>query len=107
MNIYVGNLSHSTTEAELRAAFEKHGEVTRVNIVTDRDTNQSRGFGFIEMPKANEAQAAISGMNGVELSGRPLTVNEARPKTENRSGSGGRSGGRSGGNRGGGYNRSW
>lgn len=107
MNIYVGNLSHSTTESELRAAFEKHGEVSRVNIVTDRDTNQSRGFGFVEMPKSNEAQAAISGMNGVELQGRPLTVNEARPKTESRSGSGGRSGGRSGGNRGGGYNRSW
>lgn len=113
MNIYVGNLSHSATESELRSVFEKHGEVSRVNIPTDRETNQSRGFGFIEMPQANEAQAAMTALNGTELGGRQISVNEARPKGDT-GGGGGRSGGgggRSGGggNRsgGGGYNRSW
>lgn len=100
MNIYVGNLSHSATENDLRQAFEKHGEVTRVNIPTDRETSQPRGFGFIEMPKNNEAQAAMTALNGTELKGREISVNEARPKTENRSG-----GGSYGGSRGG--NRSW
>ncbi len=107
MNIYVGNLSHSATEADLRNAFEKHGEVSRVNIPTDRETAQPRGFGFIEMPKANEAQAAMTALNGTELNGRQISVNEARPKGE---GGGNRTGGnRSGGGRsgGGGYNRSW
>lgn len=101
MNIYVGNLSHSATENDLRTAFEQHGEVSRVNIPTDRETSQPRGFGFIEMPKANEAQAAMTALNGTELKGREISVNEARPKND--------SGGRSGGNRsgGGGYNRSW
>jgi RNA recognition motif-containing protein len=111
MNIYVGNLSHSATESDLRNAFEKHGEVSRVNIPTDRETNQSRGFGFIEMPKSNEAQAAMTALNGTELNGRQISVNEARPKGEGGGGGGSRmggGGGRSGGGRsGGGYNRSW
>lgn len=114
MNIYVGNLPHAASEADVRAAFEQFGEVSRVNIVTDRDTGQPRGFGFVEMPTAAEAQAAMTGLNGQELMGRTLTVNEARPKTDSRGGgggghrSGGGGGGRSGGGRsGGGYNRSW
>ena len=72
----------SATEADLRNAFEKHGEVSRVNIPTDRETAQPRGFGFIEMPKANEAQAAMTALNGTELNGRQISVNEARPKGE-------------------------
>ncbi len=118
MNIYVGNLSYKTAEEELRAAFERFGEVSRVNILTDRDTGQPRGFGFVEMPNREQAQAAIDGLNGTELNGRALTVNEARPRTENRAGGGGGGsrgfgggGGRGGGGRrgggGGGYNRSW
>lgn len=120
MNIYVGNLSYKTGEEELRAAFERFGEVSRVNILTDRDTGQPRGFGFVEMPNAQQAQAAIDGLNGTDLNGRALTVNEARPRTENRAGGGGGGsrgfgggggrGGGGGGRRGGGgggYNRSW
>lgn len=108
MNIYVGNLSHSATESDLRTAFEKHGEVSRVNIPTDRETNQSRGFGFIEMPKSSEAQAAMTALNGIELNGRQISVNEARPKGDSGGGGGRMGGGRSGGGRsGGGYNRSW
>ena len=99
MNIYVGNLSHSATESDLRNAFEKHGEVSRVNIPTDRETNQSRGFGFIEMPNAEEAQKAIEALNGKELGGRALTVNVARPREERPGGGGGNRGygGRGGG----------
>jgi RNA recognition motif-containing protein len=115
MNIYVGNLSHSASEADLRAAFEAFGEVSRANIVTDRDTGQPRGFGFVEMPNQAEAQAAMNGLNGQEMMGRTLTVNEARPKTDSRGGGGGghRGGSGGGGGRdrrgggGGGYNRSW
>ncbi|MEW6051477.1 MAG: RNA-binding protein [Candidatus Zixiibacteriota bacterium] len=99
MNIYVGNLSRQTTEAELRQAFEKYGEVTKVNIIIDRMTNEPKGFGFVEFASKEHGQAALNGLNGTELGGRTLTVNEARPKTD---GGGGR---RSGG--GGGYNRSW
>lgn len=105
MNIYVGNLSHQTAEAELRKAFESFGEVTQVNIIKDKFTGDPRGFGFVEMPVKEEAMAAISGMNGQNLGGRTLNVNEARPKTDNRSGGGGR-GGRDGG-RDGGYRKSW
>ena len=101
MNIYVGNLSHQTAEAELRQAFEHFGEVSQVNIIKDKFSGEPKGFGFVEMPAKEHAQAAISGLNGKELGGRTLNVNEARPRTENRSGGGG--GGRSGG----GYNRSW
>lgn len=102
MNIYVGNLSRQTSEAGLRQAFEKYGEVTRVNLIIDRMTNQPKGFGFVEFASKEQGQAAIQGMNGTDLDGRTLTVNEARPKTEGGGGGGGR---RSGG--GGGYNRSW
>jgi RNA recognition motif-containing protein len=102
LNIYVGNLSFDTTERELESAFGSYGTVSTARIATDRDTGRARGFGFVEMPNAAEAQAAISGMNGKELQGRTLTVNEARPREERGGGGGGnRSGGYGGG--GGGY----
>ena len=88
--IYVGNLSFSVTEATLRSAFEKHGSVASVNIVTNRDTGQPRGFGFVEMTDDADAQKAISALNGRDLEGRTLTVNEARPKAEGSGGYGGR-----------------
>lgn len=86
MNIFVGNLSYRTMEADLRRAFEQYGEVSRVNLPSDRETGKPRGFGFVEMPTRNEAQAAIEALNGAELAGRELTVNEARPR-ENGGGS--------------------
>jgi len=95
MNIYVGNLSFETGDAELRAAFEAHGEVTSASVITDRETGRSRGFGFVEMPSADQARAAIQALNGTELGGRSLNVNEARPRGESRGGSGG-GGGRGG-----------
>ena len=88
-NIFVGNLSYQTTQDDLHAAFSQYGNVERVNIVTDRDTQQPRGFAFVEMTEASQAQNAISQLNGAELHGRALNVNEARPKT---GGGGGRSG---------------
>jgi RNA recognition motif-containing protein len=104
LNIYVGNLSFDTTERELESAFGSYGTVSTARIATDRDTGRARGFGFVEMPNAAEAQAAISGMNGKELQGRTLTVNEARPREERGGGGGGnRSGGYGGGGGGGGY----
>ncbi|MCA9941473.1 MAG: RNA-binding protein [Anaerolineales bacterium] len=99
MNIYVGNLPRQTTQDELQEAFEAFGTVDRAVIILDRDTGQSRGFGFVEMPDKAEAEAAIAGMNGTDLGGRTLTVNEAKPR-EPRSGGG--SGGRFGGGRSGG-----
>lgn len=84
MNIYVGNLSFQTTEESFRAAFEGFGEVSSAKIITDRETGRSKGFGFIDMPNDDEAQTAISEMNGKEIDGRALTVNEARPKPERR-----------------------
>ena len=81
-NLYVGNLSHSTTETELRTAFEAHGKVERVSIVTDRETGRARGFAFVEMTNASEADKAIVALNGTELGGRALTINEAKPKSE-------------------------
>lgn len=104
MNIYVGNLSRDVTEAELREAFEAFGEVTSCNIITDKFSGESRGFGFVEMPTQAEAQAAMDDLNGKEMKGRELNVNEARPRTERRRGSGGGrgGGGRGGGGRGGG-----
>lgn len=81
-NLYVGNLPHSTTEAELRNAFEAHGPVEKVSIVTDRDTGRSRGFAFVEMTNASEADKAIAALNGSDFGGRTLTINEARPKTD-------------------------
>ncbi|SRR5579875_1049044 len=96
-NIFVGNLAFGTTEDSVRALFEPYGTIERVNIITDRDTGQSRGFGFVEMSGNAEAQRAIEELDGKEFEGRPLKVNEARPK-ESRQGFGGgnRSGGRGG-----------
>ena len=85
--IFVGNLSFSTTEAELRQWFEPHGSVESATVVTDRDTGRSRGFAFVEMPNDGEADAAIAALNGSDAGGRALTVNEARPKAERGGGS--------------------
>lgn len=93
MNIYVGNLSYSTDNDGLRAAFEAFGDVRSASVIMDRDTGRSRGFGFVEMDDEDKAKAAIEGMNGAELDGRNLTVNEARPRTERRGGGGGGFGG--------------
>jgi RNA recognition motif-containing protein len=86
MNIYVGNLSYDITEEDLRQAFEAFGQVASASIIKDKFTGQSKGFGFIEMPAKEEAEAAISGMNGKELKGRTLNVNEARPRSDTRRG---------------------
>src|SRR5207237_10163590 len=80
MRIFVGNLAYMTTEEDLAQLFHPYGEIGRVQIITDRDTGRSRGFGFVEMPSAPEAQAAIDGLNGTALGGRALTVNEARAR---------------------------
>jgi RNA recognition motif-containing protein len=88
-NIYVGNLSFDATEESVRALFETYGTVGRVNIVTDRDTGQPRGFGFVEMANDGEGEKAIAAVNGTELGGRALNVNEARPKAERSGGGGG------------------
>ena len=103
MNIYIGNLSFDTTEDQLRQAFEAFGEVSTAKIITDKFSGESRGFAFVEMPGKAEAIAAISGMNGQDMNGRTLNVNEAKPRTD----SGNRGGGsRGGSNRGGGgYSR--
>ncbi|MGO9094032.1 MAG: RNA recognition motif domain-containing protein [Bryobacteraceae bacterium] len=93
-NIFVGNLSFGTTEDALRSLFEAYGVVERVNIVTDRDTGQPRGFGFVEMTNDAEGDKAIAALNGRELGGRDLNVNEARPKSDRTGGGGNRSGGR-------------
>jgi RNA recognition motif-containing protein len=101
-NIFVGNLDFNTSEDELRKLFEAHGQVDRVSIMTDRDTGRSRGFGFVEMGNTEEGDKAIAALNGTQVGGRTLNVNEARPKTD-RGGGGGRDrGGRGGG---GGRNR--
>src|ERR1700731_1179667 len=97
--LFVGNIPHSTTEAELRALFEPHGAIEQVSIVTDRDTGRSRGFAFVEMTDSAEADKAIAALNGKELGGRALNINEARPKTAG--GGGGFGGGRAGGGFGG------
>jgi RNA recognition motif-containing protein len=98
-NLYVGNLPHSTTEAELRNVFEAHGAVDKVSLVTDRDTGRSRGFAFVEMTNASEADKAIAALNGTDLGGRTLTINEAKPKTDRPRSGGQRSGGGGGGGR--------
>ncbi len=103
--IYVGNLSFQTAEDTVRSMFGQYGTVETVDLVRDRDTGQPRGFGFVEMTNDNEAQAAIEALNGQTVDGRPLTVNEARPKAD-RAGFGGGGGGRGGfGGRGGGGGR--
>jgi cold-inducible RNA-binding protein len=104
MNIYVGNLSYQTNDSDLRAAFENHGEVTSSSVITDRDSGQSKGFGFVEMSNDQEAKAAISALDGTELQGRQIKVNEARPRAE-RGGGGGGGGYRGGGGGGGGGRR--
>src|SRR5436309_15267845 len=95
--LYVGNLTYGVTDATLQQMFQAHGTVESAQVIMDRDTGRSKGFGFVEMKTDQEAQAAIAGLNGKEVEGRALTVNEARPKTEGggRGGAGG--GGRSGG----------
>ena len=82
MNIYVGNLPYSTDRDELRAVFEQYGEVSSARVVTDRETGRSRGYGFVEMPNAEQAQAAIEALNGKEIGGRKAVVNEARPRED-------------------------
>ena len=104
MKMYVGNLSFNCTEDQIREIFAPHGEVATVSIVTDRDTGQSRGFGFVEMTSDSEAQAAITALHGQSFLGRNLTVNEARPKTGGGGGYGGGGGGGGGGR--GGYSGS-
>lgn len=116
-SIFVGNLDFGTTEDSIRSLFEQHGAVDRVNLIRDRDTGQPRGFAFVEMADSSEADRAITALNGTNLDGRAINVNEARPKAEragghgggggggfrsgNRSGGGGRPGGGGGGGRGG------
>ncbi len=94
--LYVGNLPHEVTDSELQGIFEPHGSVVSAQVIVDRETRRSKGFGFVEMGSEDEAQAAIDALNGQEVGGRPLTVNIARPR-ENRSGGGGGGGFRSGG----------
>ncbi len=89
MNLFVGNMSFQTSENELRSLFEPFGQVTEVRIVTDRDTGRARGFAFVEMANEEEAAKAIAGLNGKEVNGRVLKVNEARPKPERTGGPGG------------------
>ena len=105
MNIFVGNLASSTTEDDLRQAFEQFGQVASVTILKDRFSGESRGFGFVEMPNRNEAQAALAGLNGQDVKGRTLRVDEARPRAESDRGAGGGGGRRFGGGGGGGGSR--
>jgi len=113
VNIYVGNLSREVSEDELRKAFEAFGQVTSVNVIKDRYSGESRGFGFVEMTTKSEAQAAINGLNGTSMNERTLSVSEARPRAEGGRrpfggggfGGGGRGGGRFGGGGGGGRRR--
>ncbi len=98
--LYVGNLPYSTHDAELRELFEQKGQVSSAQVVMDRETGRSRGFGFVEMPNDAEAQAAIEALNGQDYGGRPLVVNEAKPR-EGGGGRGGFGGGGGGGRRGG------
>ena len=105
-NIFVGNLSFGATEASVRSAFEAYGTVDRVNLITDRDSGQAKGFGFVEMSNNAEGEKAIAGLNGADLDGRAMNVNEARPKEDRGSGGGGGGrGGRGGSGGGGGRNR--
>lgn len=108
VNLYVGNLPWSTTTDELHQMFAQYGQVVRAQIVTDRETGRSRGFGFVEMANEAESQAAIDALNNFQMNGRPLTVNIAQPREQRGGGGGGGGGGRggyggSGGRRGGGY----
>ena len=112
MNIFVGNISRNVTEDDIRDAFAAFGKVSTVSLLKDKFSGEPRGFGFVEMPTQSEAEAAIAGLNGNDLKGRALTVNEARPRTETPRGGGGggggfRGGGGGGGNRGGGGGGGW
>jgi RNA recognition motif-containing protein len=89
MNIYVGNLSWEVTQEDLKEAFEAHGQVASANLITDKYTGKSRGFGFVEMPVDTEARAAMNALNGMDLKGREISVNEAKPRNNSRGGSGG------------------
>ena len=102
MDIYVGNLAFEMNDGELETAFQEFGQVDSARVITDRDSGRSRGFGFVEMPNQGEGQAAIDALNGKELKGRSVVVNEARPRDR-----GGDRGGRSGGGGGGGGGRRW
>lgn len=104
-NIYVGNLSFRATEDEVREAFSRFGQVSKVSIITDRETGRSRGFAFVEMPNADEAKSAIDGLNSQEVAGRRISCNEARPKDNGPRGGGGGGGGYGGGGGGGGGRR--
>jgi len=97
MNIYVGNLSYDASEDDLRDAFGAYGEVDSVNIIKDKYSGRSRGFGFVEMGNDEQAKAAIEGLNQTDLKGRALNVNEAKPRTDRPRGGGGGGGGRGGG----------
>jgi cold-inducible RNA-binding protein len=104
--LYVGNLGYGVTDSDLQRMFEPHGTVESAQVIMDRDTGRSKGFGFVEMKTEQEAQTAISAMNGKDADGRALTVNEAKPRPEGgRGGSGGRGHGGGGGGRGGYGNR--
>jgi RNA recognition motif-containing protein len=92
-NIFVGNLDFAATESSIRSLFEAHGQVDRVSLVTDRDTGRPRGFAFVEMPDASAADRAIAALNGTDMGGRTLNINEARPKGEGGGGRGGSGGG--------------
>lgn len=100
MNIYVGNLLFDVTEDELKELFTPFGQVTEVRLIMDKFSGKSKGFGFIEMPSKDEAQKAIDGLNGKDIKGRAMTVNEAKPKVDRGGGRGGRGGGYGGGGRG-------
>jgi RNA recognition motif-containing protein len=104
-NIYVGNLVWDCTADDLLALFQAHGQVARAQVITDRETGRSRGFGFVEMNDDAEAQKAIEALNGADFKGRPLTVNEAKPREERSGGGGGGRGGYGGGRGGGGGGR--
>ncbi len=90
MKIYIGNMSYETTEDQVRQAFKRFGEVTSVNLISDRDTGRPKGFGFVEMSKDEEARAAIAGLNSTDIGGRTVNVNEARPREGGTGGGGGR-----------------
>ena len=96
MKIYAGNLSYEVTEEDLRLTFEQFGQVESATIIKDRDSGRSKGFGFVEMPSKAEGQSAIDDLNGKELKGKTLNVNEARPRTDSRGGKGGYGGGKGG-----------
>lgn len=83
VNIYVGNLSYQASDDDLRSAFEAFGQVSSARVIKDKETGRSRGFGFVEMPNADEARKAIEGVNNQDIAGRPVRVNEARPREDN------------------------